>query len=166
MPLHSDLREFIELLNSHRVEYLIVGGYAPAFHGHPRYTGDIDILIRASFENAGRLEQVISAFGFADTGLGAKGFLTLDQIVQLGQRQTALTCTLRSLRLDSTRRGLTRISHQLTVGARDRPATTSLRLPAVLNVLARLDAERKSLLVSVAPSCARASARPESSLPD
>ena len=74
MPLHSDLREFIELLNSHRVEYIVVGGYALAFHGHPRYTGDIDILVRASPENAGRLEQVISAFGFADTGLGAKDF--------------------------------------------------------------------------------------------
>ena len=85
MPLHSDLREFIELLNSHRVEYIVVGGYALAFHGHPRYTGDIDILVRASPENAGRLEQVISAFGFADTGLGAKDFLGPDQIVQLGQ---------------------------------------------------------------------------------
>ena len=85
MPLHSESREFIELLNSHRVEYLIVGGYAPAFYGHPRYTGDIDILVRASPENAGRLEQVISAFGFADTGLGAKDFLGPDQIVQLGQ---------------------------------------------------------------------------------
>ena len=85
MRLHSDLREFIELLNSHRVEYLIVGAHALAFHGHPRYTGDIDILVRASPENAGRLEQVISAFGFADTGLGAKDFLTPDRIVQLGQ---------------------------------------------------------------------------------
>ena len=85
MPLPSGLREFIELLNSHRVDYLIAGGYALAFHGHPRYTGDIDILVRASPENAGRLEQVISAFGFADTGLGAKDFLGPDQIVQLGQ---------------------------------------------------------------------------------
>ncbi len=85
MPLPSGLREFIELLNSHRVEYLIVGAHALAFHGHPRYTGDIDILVRASPENAGRLEQFISAFGFADSGLGAKDFLTPDQIVQLGQ---------------------------------------------------------------------------------
>ena len=62
-----------------------MGGYALAFHGHPRYTGDIDILIRASPENAGRLEQVISAFGFAGTGLGTEDFLTPDRIVQLGQ---------------------------------------------------------------------------------
>ena len=62
-----------------------MGGYALAFHGHPRYTGDIDILIRASPENAGRLEQVISAFGFAGTGLGTEDFLTADRIVQLGQ---------------------------------------------------------------------------------
>ena len=44
--LSSDLSEFIALLNSHRVEYLIVGGHAVAYHGHPRFTGDIDFLLR------------------------------------------------------------------------------------------------------------------------
>jgi hypothetical protein len=52
MPLADDLREFIESLNSHKVEYLIVGAYALAFHGHPRSTGDVDILIHNSPENA------------------------------------------------------------------------------------------------------------------
>jgi hypothetical protein len=46
--LQKDLREFIELLNSHGVEYLVVGGHAVAYHGYPRYTGDIDFLIRAT----------------------------------------------------------------------------------------------------------------------
>ena len=41
--LCPDFKEFIELLNAHNVQYLIVGGYALAFHGHPRYTKDIDI---------------------------------------------------------------------------------------------------------------------------
>ena len=41
--LHKDFKEFIELLIGHQVEYLIVGGYAVGAHGHPRYTGDLDI---------------------------------------------------------------------------------------------------------------------------
>ena len=42
MELNQDFKEFIELLNDKQVEYLVVGGYAVGFHGHPRYTGDID----------------------------------------------------------------------------------------------------------------------------
>jgi len=55
MPLQKDLREFIESLNSHRVEYLVVGAFALAFHGVPRSTGDIDILVRRSPENSARI---------------------------------------------------------------------------------------------------------------
>ena len=46
MPLTKDLREFIELLNSSRVEYLVVGGFAVAWYGYPRFTADVDILIK------------------------------------------------------------------------------------------------------------------------
>lgn len=42
MELNQDFREFIQLLNAHKVEYLVVGGYAVGCHGRPRYTGDID----------------------------------------------------------------------------------------------------------------------------
>lgn len=42
MELNQDFKEFIELLNENQVEYLVVGGYDVGFHGHPRYTGDID----------------------------------------------------------------------------------------------------------------------------
>ncbi len=69
MPLAADLREFIESPNSHRVDYLIVGAHALAFHGRPRYTGDLDVLVRVSEENSHRLEQALHAFGFAATGL-------------------------------------------------------------------------------------------------
>jgi hypothetical protein len=48
MILSQDFREFIELLNYNQVRYLVVGGYAVAFHGHPRYTKDIDIWIWVS----------------------------------------------------------------------------------------------------------------------
>ena len=84
MPLQKDLREFIESLNSHRVEYLIVGAHALAFHGIPRYTGDLDILVRGSPENAARLEQVLAKFSFASLGLSAQDFLTSGQVIQLG----------------------------------------------------------------------------------
>ena len=60
MSLSADLREFIELLNSRGVEYVIVGAHSLAFHGRPRYTGDLDILVRPSPENA---EKLADRFG-------------------------------------------------------------------------------------------------------
>lgn len=44
MTLHKDIREFIELCLSRKVEFLLVGGYALAFHGAPRFTEDIDFM--------------------------------------------------------------------------------------------------------------------------
>ncbi|MBZ5592663.1 MAG: hypothetical protein LAP39_10540 [Acidobacteriia bacterium] len=85
MPLQKDLREFIESLNSHHVEYLIVGAFALAFHGVPRSTGDIDILVRRSAENASRIESVLVDFSFASLGLTAADFIDADQVIQLGQ---------------------------------------------------------------------------------
>ncbi len=58
--------EFIELLNSHGVEYLVVGGHALAFHGYPRYTGEIDFLVRPAEANASRIVAVLESFGLAD----------------------------------------------------------------------------------------------------
>ena len=75
MKLAKDLREFIELLNSRRVDYIVVGGHAVAFHGHPRFTGDIDFLVRASRENAQRLIDAIEQFGFSGINLSADDFL-------------------------------------------------------------------------------------------
>jgi len=49
MEIPKDFKELLELFNSHKVEYLTVGGYALAFHGAPRFTGDIDLLVRADF---------------------------------------------------------------------------------------------------------------------
>jgi hypothetical protein len=83
--LQADLREFIELLNSHNVDYLIVGGHAVAFHGHPRFTGDIDFLIRTTPANARRVLQVLHAFGFGDLGIVEGDLLEAGRVVQLGQ---------------------------------------------------------------------------------
>ena len=62
-----------------------MGGHAVAFHGHPRYTGDIDLWVRPSAENAGRLLAVLEDFGFGDAGLEAKDFTEPGRVVQLGR---------------------------------------------------------------------------------
>jgi len=84
IKLPQDFKEFIGLLNSHDVHYLVVGGHAVAYHGHPRTTGDIDFFVDLSQENAQKLETVLSDFGFAGLGLTASDFLEPDSIVQLG----------------------------------------------------------------------------------
>jgi hypothetical protein len=84
MKLERDRREFIELLNARDVRYVIVGAFALAHHGHPRYTGDIDFFVEASSENAERLNQVLEQFGFANVGVVEEDFTAADQVVQLG----------------------------------------------------------------------------------
>jgi hypothetical protein len=84
MELQKDFKELLELLNAHQVEYLIVGGYALAFHGAPRFTGDLDIYVRPSKENANRTMKALDDFGFGSIGLKVADFETLDQVVQLG----------------------------------------------------------------------------------
>ena len=83
--LQADLREFIILLYSHNVEYVVVGGHAVAFHGHPRFTGDIDFLIRTTPENVSRVLAVLDAFGFGNLGIVERDLLDRGRILQLGQ---------------------------------------------------------------------------------
>jgi len=63
MNLNKDFLDFIELLNKHNVEYMVVGGYAVGLHGHPRYTGDLDVWIKKSEENIDKLFFTIKDFG-------------------------------------------------------------------------------------------------------
>jgi hypothetical protein len=84
MNLEDDLREFVELLNALNVHYVVVGGFAVAHHGHPRYTGDLDLFIERTRENAARLVHVMERFGFADLNLSADDFLQEDLVIQLG----------------------------------------------------------------------------------
>lgn len=84
MKLSNDLREFIGLLNSHKVEFIIVGAHALAWHGLPRYTKDIDFFIRPESENATRLLRVLEEFGFGSLGLRGEDFVKPDQVIQLG----------------------------------------------------------------------------------
>jgi hypothetical protein len=84
MPLPEDWRAFIESLNSNGVEYVVVGAVALAHHGIPRYTGDLDILVRNSPENARRLESALTEFGLASLGLKAEDFVSSYRVIQLG----------------------------------------------------------------------------------
>jgi hypothetical protein len=82
--LSTDFKEFIELLNSTQVEYMLVGGYALATYGHPRYTGDMDVWVKPEPKNIERLLLVLSAFGFASVGLKEADFMQPEAVVQLG----------------------------------------------------------------------------------
>lgn len=62
--LHKDLKEFLRLLAAHKVRHLVVGGYAVGVHGYPRYTGDLDVFIDATSDNAARIVGVFREFGF------------------------------------------------------------------------------------------------------
>ena len=84
METQPDFRELLALFNAHHVEYMIVGGYALAFHGAPRFTGDLDILGRPEAVNAHRVLTALEDFGFASLGLTSSDFDRPDQVVQLG----------------------------------------------------------------------------------
>lgn len=85
MKTSKDLREFVALLNSRKIKYLLVGGYAVAYHGLPRYTEDIDFLIETSPENASLVATAINDFGFANLGLKPDDFLAPENVIQLGR---------------------------------------------------------------------------------
>lgn len=84
MILTRDFKEFIKSLNDNDVRYLIVGGYAVSFHGHPRYTKDLDIWIRIDKHNAEKVVQALDQFGFASLDLVLADFLEPDTTIQLG----------------------------------------------------------------------------------
>jgi predicted nucleotidyltransferase len=83
--LNQDFREFIQSLNDNHVRYLIVGGYAVALHGHPRYTKDLDVWVELSPVNASNVLRALEQFGFGSLGLQETDFLAPGQVVQLGQ---------------------------------------------------------------------------------
>jgi hypothetical protein len=82
--LPPDFSEFLRLLNAHGVSYLIIGGYAVGFHGHPRATADIDIWVPQDANTARQLVSAIREFGFETPELSADLFRRSDQVVRLG----------------------------------------------------------------------------------
>ncbi len=85
MEVQKDFKELLELFNGHKVEYIIVGSYALAFHGAPRFTGDIDIFVHSSSENAKKILSALADFGFGSLNLTADDFQKQNSVVQLGQ---------------------------------------------------------------------------------
>ena len=82
--LPPDFKELLKLLNSHQVEYLVIGGYAVAYHGYPRATADIDVWIAANPENAVKVVEVLKEFGFGSPELTPELFQKPDQIIRMG----------------------------------------------------------------------------------
>jgi predicted nucleotidyltransferase len=79
-----DFKEFVELLIKNNVEYLIVGGYAVSIHGYPRYTGDLDIWLNPTPENAKKILTAVNEFGFSSFHLSESDFTKKENIIQLG----------------------------------------------------------------------------------
>lgn len=84
MTLDKDFEDFVALLNNYCVDYMIVGGYALAFHGKPRHTGDLDIWIDIHDVNAQKMVNVINEFGMASLGMQKADFLQKGGITQIG----------------------------------------------------------------------------------
>ena len=84
MELAPDFDEFFDSLIAHDVEFLVVGAYALAFHGAPRFTGDIDVFVRPTTANAGRLLVALAAFGFPAGDLRPEDLTNPDRILQMG----------------------------------------------------------------------------------
>jgi len=82
--LPSDFKEFLRLLNVHKVEYLLIGGYAVHYHGYPRATADMDVWIAVHPDNAGRVVAALKEFGFDLPDLSPDLFLKPWQIIRLG----------------------------------------------------------------------------------
>lgn len=85
MNLNRDFKEFVKSFIDRDVRFLIVGGYAVAAHGYPRYTKDLDVWIWADPGNAARVLAALSDFGFGELGLQEADFQRPDTVVQLGR---------------------------------------------------------------------------------
>jgi predicted nucleotidyltransferase len=84
IELHPDFRDFLRLLNSHRVEYLVVGGYAVGYHGYPRATGDLDIWIALSEANAEKTAKTLHDFGMSEREVTKDLFTEKSRVIRMG----------------------------------------------------------------------------------
>lgn len=84
IELHQDFKDFLKLLSSYNVEYLLVGGYAVGYHGYPRATGDMDIWVKISESNAQKIATALSDFGIPKELISKELFLERDKIIRMG----------------------------------------------------------------------------------
>jgi len=80
----KDFKEFLQLLNSKEVEYLVIGGYAVGYHGYPRATGDMDVWISLNERNALKMVNALKEFGFDIPELKKEMFLKEEKIIRMG----------------------------------------------------------------------------------
>lgn len=98
----ADFNAFLKLLNAHGVKYLLVGGYAVGLHGYPRATGDIDLWVATSSDNADRVIAAIRSFGFDVPSLDASLITEDKQILRMGipPRRIEVICTISGVDFD------------------------------------------------------------------
>jgi len=84
MNLPQDFKDFVQLLNENKVQYLLVGGYAVTYHGYPRFTKYIDFWVWAESKNAALLVKTLKDFIGSNLGYTEQDFLQKDIIIQLG----------------------------------------------------------------------------------
>ena len=82
--LNPDFKDILLCLKEERAEFILVGAYALAAHGLPRATGDIDIWVRSSTENARKVLRALLAFGAPLSNLTEQDFISPDMVVQIG----------------------------------------------------------------------------------
>jgi len=107
MDPQAEFSELLASFNAQGVEYVVAGAHALAFHGVPRFTGDMDVYVRPSPENARRVMAALKAFGFGDVGLAASDFERPEQVIQLGRPpvRVDLITSLTGLSWESTDAG-------------------------------------------------------------
>ena len=110
MNIQPDFEDFLKLLEGHRVEYMIVGGYAVAFHGFPRFTKDIDIFFAATDENVNRLHESLVAFGFPTESVPIDALLTPGNVIVIGVAPVRidLVNTIEGVTFDSAKQNIVR----------------------------------------------------------
>jgi hypothetical protein len=113
MTMHRDFKELISLFNEEKVEFLLVGAHALALHGHPRFTGDMDLWVHASKANAKRVFTALARYGAPLNQTQASEFSKPGLVLQIG---------LPPMRIDI----LTSLTGLSWPGAWKRRCTTSL----------------------------------------
>jgi hypothetical protein len=111
--LEKDLLELLVLFGSNNVEYLVVGGHAVAFHGHPRYTDDLDLFVRPDVVNGARIVQALRQFGFGALDITPDDFAADDRVIQLGRAPNRVDLLTRLSGVDFSEAWATKVAATL-----------------------------------------------------
>lgn len=84
IQLPSDFSDLLERFRLEKVEYLLVGGWAVAYHGHPRYTKDLDLWVPSESDNAAGIVRALIGFGFSEAAAASVAFDRPNQVVRIG----------------------------------------------------------------------------------